>query len=86
MQAAQALEPSTLIALQLLADDGKVVLVGDPMQLPATVISRAAAEANFSQSLFERLWKVGVPCVKLCSPEFKPDYGLLGLFWQVFYR
>lgn len=51
----QALEPSTLIALQLLAPGGRLVLVGDPQQLPATVVSRAAAAAALAQSLFERL-------------------------------
>jgi AAA domain len=59
LQAAQALEPSVLIALQLLASGGKVVLVGDPKQLPATVISRLADSKNLAQSLFERLQKVG---------------------------
>lgn len=57
-QAAQALEPSALTALQLLAPDGKIVLVGDPKQLPATVISRLADRKNLAQSLFERLQKV----------------------------
>ncbi len=44
-----------LIALQLLAPAGRLVLVGDPQQLPATVVSRAAAAAALAQSLFERL-------------------------------
>jgi hypothetical protein len=54
----QALEPSSLIALQLLAPGGRLVLVGDPAQLPATVVSRAAAGAALAQSLFERLQQV----------------------------
>ena len=54
----QALEPSTLIALQLLVPGGRLVLVGDPQQLPATVLSRAAAAASLAQSLFERLMRV----------------------------
>jgi hypothetical protein len=54
----QALEPSTLIALQLLAPGGRLVLVGDPQQLPATVVSRAASAAALAQSLFERLMQV----------------------------
>lgn len=58
MQAAQALEPAALVALRLLAPGGACVLVGDPQQLPATVLSRAA-EANYlTQSLFERLQRV----------------------------
>jgi hypothetical protein len=64
--ALQALEPSTLIVLQLLAPGGRVVLVGDPCQLPATVISRAASAAALGQSLFERLQKVGGLLVGTC--------------------
>lgn len=55
LQAAQALEPATLIPLQLLAADARIVMVGDPQQLPATVISKAATASNLTQSLFERL-------------------------------
>ena len=58
MQAGQAVEPAALIPLQMLAPHGTVVLVGDPMQLPATVISRAAEKAGLSLSLFERLSQV----------------------------
>ena len=57
-QAAQALEPAALIPLPLLAPAGRAVLVGDPAQLPATVLSKAAAAANLAQSLFERLQRV----------------------------
>ncbi len=51
------MEPSALIPLQLLAAGGRVVLVGDPQQLPATVLSRAAERAGLGLSLFERLQK-----------------------------
>lgn len=60
MQAAQALEPSVLIPLQLLSREGRLVLVGDPRQLPATVLSRAAERAGLGRSLFERLQQVTV--------------------------
>ena len=46
------------MALQLLAPGGRATLVGDPRQLPATLLSRAAAAANLAQSLFERLQRV----------------------------
>jgi hypothetical protein len=62
LQAAQAVEPAALIPLQMLKPDGKVVLVGDPKQLPATVVSRAADKAGLSRSMFERLQQV--PCSK----------------------
>lgn len=64
-QPLQALEPSALIALQLLAPGGRLVLVGDPQQLPATVVSRAAAAAALAQSLFERLMQVRLDSVLL---------------------
>ncbi len=38
----------------------QIVLVGDPRQLPPTVLSRDAEAARLSQSLFERLHKAGV--------------------------
>lgn len=44
--------------LQLLAPGGHIVLVGDPKQLPPTVLSRAAESSNLAQSLFERLQQV----------------------------
>jgi len=46
------------VALQLLAPGGRAALVGDPRQLPATLLSRAAEAANLAQSLFERLQRV----------------------------
>ncbi|GAB4823482.1 hypothetical protein N2152v2_010528 [Parachlorella kessleri] len=69
-EAAQALEPSTLIPLQLLAPGARVILVGDPRQLPATVVSRAAAAASLAQSLFERLQTAGYP-VCLLSEQYR---------------
>ena len=57
-EAAQAIEPSVLIPLHLLSPAGVLVMVGDPCQLPATVISRAAAQ-GLAQSLFERCQRAG---------------------------
>ena len=58
MQAGQAVEPAALVPLQMLAPRGCAVLVGDPQQLPATVISRAAQQAGLPLSLFQRLQQV----------------------------
>lgn len=49
-EAAQAVEPSLLVPLALGAK--QVYLVGDPVQLPATVISNRAVGHNYEQSLF----------------------------------
>jgi senataxin len=52
-ESTQAVELTTLIPLQFQCR--RCILVGDPQQLPATVISRAAADHSYSRSLFERL-------------------------------
>mmetsp|Transcript_23792 Transcript_23792/g.57349 ORF Transcript_23792/g.57349 Transcript_23792/m.57349 type:complete len:1048 (-) Transcript_23792:1026-4169(-) len=57
-EAAQAGELATLIPLQF-ARAGLAVLVGDPQQLPATVLSLEAKRRGFSRSLFERLQQGG---------------------------
>ena len=51
-EAAQAGELATLVPLQHGAH--RVVLVGDPQQLPATVLSIEAKRLGFGRSLFER--------------------------------
>ena len=50
-EAAQAVEPSTLIPMKY--NPKSVVLVGDPCQLPATVFSRIAKDLKYDQSLFQ---------------------------------
>ncbi|XP_019057963.1 PREDICTED: uncharacterized protein LOC104812332 isoform X2 [Tarenaya hassleriana] len=61
-EAAQALEPATLIPLQLLKSRGtKCIMVGDPKQLPATVISNVASKFLYECSMFERLQRAGCP-------------------------
>lgn len=66
-EAAQALEPATLIPFTLLKPGAKVVLVGDSCQLPPTVLSRAATKAGLSQSLFVRLQQCKVPVTMLAE-------------------
>lgn len=55
------------MALQLLRPAGRAVLVGDPQQLPPTVLSRAAAARHLSQSLFARLQRVNALETCLCK-------------------
>ncbi len=57
-EAAQAVEPATLIPLRL--HPRVTVLVGDPRQLRATVISASSTKAGYGRSLFERLESLGV--------------------------
>ena len=59
-EAAQCIEPSALIPLCMLPHrPDRLVLVGDPKQLPATVISPAAEGSGMARSLFERLQTQG---------------------------
>lgn len=67
-EAAQASELSTLIPLQ--HGVKRVVLVGDPQQLPATVISVEARRRGYDTSLFERLQRGGHPC-HLLSTQYR---------------
>ncbi|KAL3681980.1 hypothetical protein R1sor_000002 [Riccia sorocarpa] len=62
-EAAQASEVAVLPPLSLRA--ARCVLVGDPQQLPATVISRVADTMQYSRSLFERFQQAGCPAILL---------------------
>lgn len=62
-EAAQASEVAILPPLSLGA--ARCVLVGDPQQLPATVISKAAGTLLYSRSLFERFQQAGCPTMLL---------------------
>ncbi|CAH8364331.1 unnamed protein product [Eruca vesicaria subsp. sativa] len=62
-EAAQASEVGVLPPLALGA--ARCVLVGDPQQLPATVISKAAGTLLYSRSLFERFQLAGCPTLML---------------------
>ncbi|EGR30545.1 hypothetical protein IMG5_129630 [Ichthyophthirius multifiliis] len=57
-EAAQAAEISTLIPLQYHCK--RLILIGDPNQLPATIFSKKCEKFNYDQSLFERLMKCGL--------------------------
>lgn len=52
--ATQSLEPDLLIPLKFRCQ--KIMLVGDPEQLPPTVLSDAGTENNLGQSLYSRLF------------------------------
>lgn len=56
-EAAQATEPNLLISLQTGVE--KVLLIGDPRQLPSTCLSTDANNTFFNRSLFERLIDAG---------------------------
>lgn len=65
-EAAQATEPTTLIPMRFKAN--KIILVGDPMQLPATTFGRHSNSSGYNRSLFE----VGV--LLICRGLSRMDY------------
>ena len=70
-EAAQAIEVSALIPLRF--SPRRIVLVGDPQQLPAVVKSVAAKRAKLDISLMERLQLIGsVPTHLLCE-QYRMD-------------
>lgn len=50
-EAAQSTEPTNIIPFRFKAN--KVILIGDPMQLPATTFGRDSAYTGYNRSLFE---------------------------------
>ena len=71
-EAAQAVEMSTLIPLKYACR--RLILVGDPNQLPATVFSDHATKHNYEQSLFQRL-QIGGQRVAMLTTQYRmhPD-------------
>lgn len=69
-EAAQAVEPATLIPIRWLRPGGTVVLVGDPRQLAPTVICRGVAARRLGRSMFERLQTAGAK-VHLLSVQYR---------------
>ena len=58
-EACQASEPACIIPLKYNPD--LLVLVGDPQQLPVTIVSHSAEKAELGRSLFQRLQMNGWP-------------------------
>ncbi|CAM6125409.1 unnamed protein product [Calypogeia fissa] len=67
-EAAQAVEPSTMVPL--MHGCRQVFLVGDPIQLPATVLSTSAVEHGYGTSLFKRFQKGGYP-VQMLKTQYR---------------
>ncbi|KAF9902528.1 DEAD-box type RNA helicase [Linnemannia zychae] len=75
-EAAQSVEISSLIPLKYGCK--RCILVGDPNQLPPTVISQLAAEYDYNQSLFVRIQKLAPTSVRLLSIQYRmhPDISV----------
>ncbi len=68
-EAAQCVELSTLIPLKY--GCSKCILVGDPKQLPPTVLSQSAARFGYDQSLFVRMQRNQPDDVHLLDTQYR---------------
>ena len=75
-EAAQSIELSALIPLKY--GCAKCIMVGDPKQLPPTVLSREAARFQYEQSLFVRMQANGPDHVHLLDTQYRmhPEISL----------
>ena len=73
-EACQCTEPSALIPLSL--GTKKVIMVGDYMQLPATVFAENASKTLFNRSFFERLIDNEFP-QHVLKIQYRYCYGLI---------
>ncbi|XVF45709.1 hypothetical protein PTKIN_Ptkin02bG0228300 [Pterospermum kingtungense] len=67
-EAAQAVEPAILVPLS--SGCKQVFLIGDPVQLPATVISPIAEKLGYGTSLFKRFQRAGYP-VNMLKTQYR---------------
>ncbi|KAI3647657.1 hypothetical protein MP228_007878 [Amoeboaphelidium protococcarum] len=82
-EACQAIELSTLIPLKYQVN--KCILVGDPKQLPPTIISEDAKKYGYDQSLFSRMQIACPHSVHLLNVQYRmhPDISKFPI--QMFY-
>lgn len=81
-EAAQALEPATWIPILRAS---KVVLTGDPFQLPPTVKSQQAKQEGFNVTLLEKCIEF-VPKVSLLDTQYRMNEVIMNFSNQMFYH
>ncbi|MFN8433727.1 MAG: AAA domain-containing protein [Anaerolineales bacterium] len=86
-EASQSTEPAAWIALQY---GERLVLAGDPCQLPPTVLSNEAARGGFNISMMERMLNSitvdsGKPLSKLLSVQYRMHEDIMRFSSDVFY-
>ncbi|KAI0039679.1 hypothetical protein FA95DRAFT_993043 [Auriscalpium vulgare] len=83
-EAAQAIELSSLIPLKFRC--ARCILVGDPQQLPPTVISQEANKYQYNQSLFVRFQKLRPDVVHLLSIQYRMHPDISQVPSRLFYQ
>jgi ATP-dependent RNA/DNA helicase IGHMBP2 len=81
-EAAQALEPATWIPI---LKSSRVILAGDPHQLPPTVKSAEARKKGFSQTLIEKLLAT-FPTANLLNVQYRMHEQIMGFSNRQFYN
>ena len=83
-EASQGIEPAVWIPLQY-AD--RLVLAGDPFQLPPTVVSRPAAAQGLQMSMMERLiGKLGHHTSRLLTVQYRMHQDIMTFSGNEFYE
>jgi predicted DNA helicase len=83
-EAAQAIEPSCWIGL---VRAGRVVLAGDPWQLPPTILSMQAAREGLAVSLMERLAQAGLGDIRRqLLQQYRMHAQIMGFSSAEFYE
>ncbi|EPB85292.1 hypothetical protein HMPREF1544_07906 [Mucor circinelloides 1006PhL] len=83
-EAAQSIEISSLIPLKF--DTQRCILVGDPNQLPPTVMSSLATKHNYQQSLFMRLERNMASEINLLSIQYRMHPHISSFPSKMFYQ
>ncbi|KAF4708781.1 hypothetical protein FOZ63_011269, partial [Perkinsus olseni] len=84
-EAAQAHEVASLIPLRF--DPQRLILVGDPQQLPATVLSmRASMEYNLERSLFQKLQEASWPHHVMLTTQYRMHPAIAAFPSKHFYQ
>jgi superfamily I DNA and/or RNA helicase len=81
-EAAQALEPATWIPI---AKASRVVLAGDPFQLPPTVKNPEAARGGLAVTLIERCLQLFPDRVNLLTVQYRMHRAIMGFSNRYFY-
>ncbi|KAJ7784568.1 SEN1 N terminal-domain-containing protein [Mycena metata] len=83
-EASQSIELSALIPLKY--QPKHTILVGDPQQLPPTVISQEASRFGYNESLFVRLQKASPNSMHLLSIQYRMHPTISKLPSALFYQ